>query len=237
MIIRTHTIRSALAVAEEVFAQDYVQQGVWCTCIKYSGVELPRQIADISSFGEAVDCDCGERDTVRQDAVHSFMDVSPPDHFTRNFVRYFSLDYEGRIVFNPDRLADGHHRDLETALLLTVPLKDASTYNMAAVRGLEDDGFDAALLALPTEPPPSAYKRFQRLVEDFHLQPVDVRHRQIHWDQASEADAEQDGDPPDGPAFKRRLWDRHVAPKRFRDVTLQELPPRWMMYVRVEGSP
>ncbi|BGP29450.1 hypothetical protein JCM10296v2_001189 [Rhodotorula toruloides] len=51
---------------------------------------------------------------------------------TRKLVRYFSLDYEGRIVFNPVRLAEGNHRDLETAVLLTVPLKHDSTYGMAA---------------------------------------------------------------------------------------------------------
>ncbi|BGO97154.1 Modular polyketide synthase [Rhodotorula toruloides ATCC 204091] len=140
-IIRTHAIHSALTDSETVFAQTYVLEGIWCTCIKYSRVDMPRRIGDIAKFVEEVGCDCGEQDTVRKDAVHTLMDVSSRDSTTRKLVRYFSLDYEGRIVFNPDRLADRNHRDLETAVLLTVPLKNASTYGMAA----PTDSFSASL--------------------------------------------------------------------------------------------
>jgi hypothetical protein len=154
----------------------------------------------------------------------------------RQLVRHFSLDYEDRIVFNPDRLADGDYRDLETAILLTVPLKGTSIYDMAATRNHEDEGFDTAIFALPSASPPKAYQRFQHIIKDFQLQPVDPRHLQLHWRDPPKGKTEQDSDPPDGAAFARRLWDRHVGPKRFRSVTLEELPPRWMMYVRVEGS-
>ncbi|CDR36885.1 RHTO0S02e08130g1_1 [Rhodotorula toruloides] len=236
-IIRTHAIRSALTDSETVFAEAYVGEGRWCTCIKYSGVEMPRRIDDIAKFMEEVGCDCGEQDTVRKDAVHSLMDGLSRDNTARKLVSYFSLDCERDIVFNPDRLAESNQRDLETAVLLTVPLKKASTYSMAAVRGHEDEGFDTAVLALPTTPPPAAYKRFQRIIADFHLQPVDVRHRQIHWEEPQVGQAEQDGDPPDGLALERRLWDRRKHLERFRDVTLEELPPRWMLYAMVEGSP
>lgn len=82
-IIRTHAIRSALTDSETVFAEAYVGEGRWCTCIKYSGVEMPRRIDDIAKFMEEVGCDCGEQDTVRKDAVHSLMDGLSRDNTVR----------------------------------------------------------------------------------------------------------------------------------------------------------